>query len=72
MLDLKDILTLTLEHRQIVQEVVGYTVVNDINMHVFGSEQKKMIEERLKKYCKKSDAVFKFDDLKLLVIDKLK
>lgn len=61
-----------LEHRQIIQEVVGYTIVNDMKMHVFGEQQKKMIEERMKKYAKKSDAVFSFEDLKSLVIDKFK
>lgn len=71
-LDLKQILALPVEHRRIIQEVVGYTIVNDMNIHVFGSDQKKMIEERLKKYTKKSDAVFKFEDLKASVIDKFK
>jgi hypothetical protein len=70
--DLKQILTLPVEHRRIIQEVVGYTIVNEMNLHVFAPEQKKMIEERLKKYSKKSDAVFKFDDLKASVIDKFK
>jgi hypothetical protein len=70
--DLKDILSLPVEHRQIIQEVVGYTIVNDMNMMVFGPEQKKMIEERLKKYCGKSGAVFKFDDLRDTVISKFK
>ena len=72
MIDLKQILDLPLEHRQIIQEVVGYTIVNDMKMHVFGDQQKKMIEERLKKYAKKSDAVFNYEDLKTLVFDKFK
>lgn len=70
--DLKHILTLPVEDRQIIQEVVGYSIINDMNMVVFGEEQKKMIEDRLKKYAKRSDAVFKFDDLKSAVIDKFK
>ncbi len=70
--DLKQILSLPVEDRQIVQEVVGYTIVNDMNMFVFGPEQKKLIEERMKKYCKKSSAVFKFEDIKASVIDKFK
>ena len=72
MLDLKQILTLPVEHRQIIQETVGYTIINDMGMVVFGPDQKKLIEERLRKYCKKSDAVFKFDDLKSMVIDKFR
>ena len=71
-IDLKQILSLPVEDRQIVQEVVGYTVINDMNMIVFGANQKKIIEERLKKYCKKSNAVFKFEDIKATVIDKFK
>ena len=71
-IDLKQIFSLPVEDRRIIQEVVGYTIVNEMNMHVFGVEQKKMIDERLKKYSKKSDAVFKYDDLKASVIDKLK
>jgi len=71
-IDLKQILSLPVEDRQIVQEVVGYTVINDLNMIVFGTNQKKIIEERLKKYCRKSGAVFKFEDLKAAVIDKFK
>ena len=43
-----------------------------MNMIVFGANQKKIIEERLKKYCKKSNAVFKFEDIKATVIDKFK
>ena len=70
--DLKQILSLPVEDRQIVQEIVGYTVINDMNMIVFGPNQKKLIEERLKKYCKKSSAVFKFEDVKAAVIDKFK
>ncbi|HWB63324.1 MAG TPA: hypothetical protein VG603_07440 [Chitinophagales bacterium] len=61
-----------LEHRQIMQEVIGYTIVNDLKIHTFSPEQKKLIEDRMKKYSKKSDAVFKFDDVKALVIDKFK
>jgi hypothetical protein len=70
--DLKQLLLLPIEDRQIVQEVVGYTIVNDMKTFVFGPDQKKLIEERFKKYCKKSSAVFKFDDLKANVIDKFK
>ncbi|MDX2002096.1 MAG: hypothetical protein SFW35_06680 [Chitinophagales bacterium] len=72
MFDLKQILSLPLEDRQIIQETVGYTIINDMQMVVFGPEQKEMIEERLKKYCSKSDAVFRFEDLKVNVIDKFK
>ena len=71
-LDLKQILSLPVEDRRMIQEVVGYTIVNEMNMHVFGPEQKKMIEDRFKKYTKKSDSVFKFDALKSAVIDKFK
>ena len=70
--DLKQILSLPAEDRQIVQEVVGYSLINERNMFVFGPDQKKVIEERFKKYCKKSGAVFKFEDLKASVIDKFK
>jgi hypothetical protein len=70
--DLNQILSLPIEDRQIVQEVVGYTIVNDMNTFVFGPDQKKLIEERFKKYCKKSNAVFKFEDLKVNVVDKFK
>jgi hypothetical protein len=70
--DLKQILTLPVEDRQIVQEIVGYSVINDMNMIVFGPNQKKLIEERLKKYCKKSNAVFKFEDVKAAVLDKFR
>ena len=68
--DLKQILQLPVEDRQIVQEIVGYSIVNDMNMLVFGPEQKKQIEDRIKEYCKKSTAVFKFEDLKAAVLDK--
>jgi len=70
--DLKQILSLPVEDRQIVQEIVGYTIINDMNMIVFGPNQKKLIEERLKKYCKKSSAVFKFEDVKASVLDKFR
>jgi hypothetical protein len=70
--DLKQILSLPVEDRQIVQEIVGYTVINDMNMIVFSPKQKAIIEERMKKYCKKSGAVFKFDDVKAAVIDKFR
>jgi hypothetical protein len=70
--DLKQILTLPVEDRQIVQEIVGYSVINDMNMVVFAPNQKKLIEERLKKYCKKPGAVFKFEDVKAAVLDKFR
>ena len=70
--DLKQILSLPVEDRQIVQEIVGYTIINDMNMMVFGPNQKKIIEDRMKKYCKKSSAVFKFEDVKASVLDKFK
>ena len=71
MLDLEMILNLPIDHRQVIQEVISYSVINDLKMQVFSAEQKQFIEDRLKRYCNDKDALFKFEDLKSKVVDKL-
>jgi hypothetical protein len=71
MIDIDTILDLPKEHRQIVQEVISYSVISELGMQVFTVAQKKFIEERLKRYCEEKNAVFKFEDLKSKILDKL-
>jgi len=65
------ILNLPVEHRQVVQEIISYSVVTDLKMQVFSPGQKQFIEDRLKRYCDDKNALFKFEDLKSKVLDKL-
>ena len=71
MLDLDMILNLPVEHRQVVQEIISYSVVCDLKMQVFSPGQKQFIEDRFKRYCEDKNALFQFEDLKSKVLDKL-
>jgi hypothetical protein len=71
-INIKELLNIPQEHRQVLQEVIGYTIANDMNLMVFSTEHKKMIDDRMKHYCSKKEALFTYDEIKTTVLDKLK
>ena len=72
MIDIKQLLTLSKEHRTVLQEIIGYSVANELNQPIFSEGQRKIIEERMHRYCQRNDAVFRYEDIKAIVLDKLK
>jgi hypothetical protein len=72
MISLKEIVLLPLEQRQVLSELIGYSMANDLKLDIFKPEQKKIIENRLKKLCSKKTSLFTFDEVKTLVLDKIR